>query len=186
MRRPPPRLTTLAVAAATLALSPSAQAQSGVRQTRAPMPAVGLPTPPAPRPAAAAPSSGGACDRAVRTAAFAFADEDAFHQRLTGALAPRPETLAVDVPRPFAPETTPDRLHAWMVATARNGGAVVRRDIPCGSATGVTRPVTFGVRAFLTRPSGQVNAAVRGYDAVLWVEQATGAVTQVQFVRRAA
>lgn len=124
-----------------------------------------------------------ACDRAA-AADLPFADEDAFAARLTTALEARPARLTIDVPRPFSPETIPDRLHGWLVETARAGGTVTRRDVPCGRANGQTRAVTFGVRAFFARPGMAVNAAVRGYDAVLWAEQATGAVNQVQFVRR--
>lgn len=168
MRQPPPRLTILAAAIAACVAVPAA-AQAVFTRAQAE-----IPTPEA------------ACDRVVAQGAVAFADTDDFHARLAGALRARPETLAVDVARPFAPETTPDRLHSWLVETSRQGGAVIRRDIPCGAERGSSRPVTFGMRAFITRPGDGVANAVRGYDAVLWLEQATGAVRQVQFTRRGA
>lgn len=140
---------------------------------------------PAGPPAAEVEQAHAACDR-VAPAALSFTEDDAFERRLIAALRPRPETLTVGVARPFAPETTPDRVHAWLVEAARQGGAVRRREIPCGQAAARPgAPVAFGVRAFFTRPGAEVARAVRGYDATLWIEQATGAVTQVQFTRRA-
>ena len=188
MRQPLPRLTVAALLAGGLAVS-AAQAQNGrAVQTRSP-PGVTLPlsTPePAARAVSDAPTPQAACDRVDGHAHLAVADTDAFHARLASALAARPPALTLDVPRPFAPETAPDRVHAWLVETARQGGQVTRRDIPCGGQSGASRPVTFGMRAFFTRPGDGVAHAVRGYDVVLWLEQATGAVRQVQFVRRGA
>lgn len=172
MRRPPARRIALFTALACLSATafPTASAAQ----------AAGTPAAPA-----AAPPTGAACNR-VSVANLAFSDDDAFDQRLASALAAHPAILTVEVPRPFSPETIPDRAHAWLVETARQGGAVRRRDIPCGQAPTPGQPVDFGMRAFLARPGDAVAMAVRGYDASLWVEQATGAVTQIQFTRRAA
>lgn len=192
MRRPPPRLLApLAVSAAVL-LAPPALGQPPAPAQPAP-PALPLqtPAPPTLRPPAPvepelteADGPHAACDR-IGPAAFAFTEDDRFAPRMAAALRSRPETVTVNVSRPFAPETIPDRAHAWLVETARQGGAVRLRRIPCGGgAADPGEPLPFGVRAFFTRPGAGVAEAVRGYEAVLWIEQATGAVTQLQFVRR--
>lgn len=172
MRRPAPRriacLVALASLAATVVPAASAAQPAGT-----------------PAPASDAAPTGAACNR-VAVANLTFSDDDAFEQRLATALGAHPQMLTVEVARPFSPETIPDRAHAWLVETARQGGAVRRRDIPCGQPPGPGQPIDFGMRAFLARPGDVVAAAVRGYDAAIWVEQATGAVTQIQFTRRPA
>lgn len=193
MRRPPLGLLALplACAAALCAASASAQppAPAGTPPTAPSSPTQTPPparTPPPAEPARIdADGPHAACDR-IGAASLAFTDDDRFAGRMAGALRARPESVTVTVARPFAPETIPDRAHAWLVEAARQGGTVRLRPIPCGGgAAEAGQPLAFGVRAFFTRPGGSVAQAVRGYDAVLWVEQATGAVTQLQFIRRA-
>ena len=122
------------------------------------------------------------CDRAHAEADLVFADTKAFDLELTKALGEDRDRLVLDVPG-FKPDDAPARLTPWLSEIQAADGRIEQRDITCtrsfGRRLGQLLALLFG------RPDKPgPHAAIRPYDAILWIEKASGEVKQIELVRR--
>jgi hypothetical protein len=158
----------------------------------APAPAPVIDPAPAPRPAPEVepaqdlakneqPSSGG-CVRAFETADVTFTDDRASDRKLSALFNEKRERVVVDAEAPFAADRPPARLEPWLAELQRAGGNVERQEIECTRGLGFFKKL---LSALFRKPSEpNLHAAARGYDAVLWTEEGTDQVRQIEFIQR--
>lgn len=132
---------------------------------------------PAPDP----PVSAKRCDRAFAKVDLTYADSRAFDLSLRSLLSADGPPRVVDTPG-FNPDAPPARLQAWLGAVQKTGGTIGRQDIVCTRAFSF---MGFLKKLFSAGLQDEIYAPAKRWNAVLWVEKASGQVRQVQFTPRA-
>ena len=121
-----------------------------------------------------------ACIRAFARADMLLAAGSGSRKKLRDLLQSKPQRLVLDV-APFAPAAIPEAISPWFAEVRPSGGTVSETEIKCTRSFSLAK-LFSGL--FGRRDPSQDYLAIRGYDAILWIDGQQKLVRQVELRRR--